>query len=139
MNDLFSQSSWGIRKWPREPVLVISRHHKHWEMSIGFARPYCYPEWTWDNRSFTIENICWPHQKREKWSEQIASLNLLIFYVMLIKFPVSRSSPENSRPLGLLYSNNPNYGSPSFQEFPWTWLKFNQESLKHTSSSRVST
>ena len=28
---------------------------------------------------------------------------------------VSRSSPENRRPLGLLFSNNPNYGCPSFQ------------------------
>ena len=32
--------------------------------------------------------------------------------------PVSMSSPENSRPLGLLFSNNPNYGCPCFQEFP---------------------
>ena len=32
--------------------------------------------------------------------------------------PVSMSSPENSRPLGLLFSNNPNYGCPYFQEFP---------------------
>ena len=32
--------------------------------------------------------------------------------------PVSISSPENSRPLGLLFSNNPNYGCPYFQEFP---------------------
>ena len=32
--------------------------------------------------------------------------------------PVSRSSPKNSWPLGLLFSNNPNYGCPCFQEFP---------------------
>ena len=34
--------------------------------------------------------------------------------------PVSMSSPENSRPLGLLFSNNPNYGYP---QFPWVLLK----------------
>ena len=35
-------------------------------------------------------------------------------------FLVSMSSPENSRPLGLLFSNNPNYGYP---QFPWVPLK----------------
>ena len=32
--------------------------------------------------------------------------------------PVSRSSPENSRPLGLLFSHNPNYGYPEFSGVP---------------------
>ena len=31
---------------------------------------------------------------------------------------VSKSSPENSRPLGLLFSNNPNYGCPHFPGVP---------------------
>ena len=120
-------SLWAVRKLIWSVSGKFSQVHKG--DKIGFKKPILYPAWTWENFHEHFISV-WAHPQRENIKNRllyfifvgicvyminkITGLRLLKLWMPLI----SRSSTENSRPLGLLFSHNPHYRYPQFPRVP---------------------
>ena len=95
----------------------------------GFEKPIFCPAWTWENFSWNLVSV-WAHPKGKIlrtdcfisffWVFVCNSSKIKIYFatIKLWMPPVSRSSPENSRPEACYFPIIRIMDAPSFQEFP---------------------